>query len=68
MTPDKDKMASRRHALKCLAYGGAGTLFTLAGVEKIHIDKQGFAHVPKGPGIGARIDWDLVERYKVCEI
>lgn len=43
-------------------------LFTLCGVEKIHIDKQGFAHVPKGPGIGARIDWDLVERYKVCEI
>lgn len=43
-------------------------LFTLAGVEKIHIDREGFAHVPKGPGIGARIDWDLVERYKVCEI
>jgi len=43
-------------------------LFTLGGVEKIHIDGQGFAHVPKGPGIGARIDWDLVNRYKVCEI
>ncbi|NML47240.1 mandelate racemase [Ramlibacter sp. G-1-2-2] len=43
-------------------------LFTLCGVEKIHIDREGFAHVPKGPGIGARIDWDLVEKYKVCEI
>lgn len=43
-------------------------LFTLAGVEKLHIDKEGFVHVPEGPGIGARIDWDLVERYKVCEI
>jgi L-alanine-DL-glutamate epimerase-like enolase superfamily enzyme len=43
-------------------------LFTLAGVEKLHIDKEGFVHVPKGPGIGARVDWDLVERYKVCEI
>ena len=40
-------------------------LFTLAGVEKIHIDREGFAHVPQGPGIGARIDWELVERYKV---
>ena len=43
-------------------------LFTLGGVEKIHIDAQGFAHVPPGPGIGARIDWDLVERYKIAEI
>jgi L-alanine-DL-glutamate epimerase-like enolase superfamily enzyme len=43
-------------------------LFTLAGIEKIHIDAEGFAHVPKGPGIGARVDWDLVERYKVTEI
>lgn len=43
-------------------------LFTLAGVDKLHIDKEGFVHVPKGPGIGARIDWDLVNRYKVCEI
>jgi L-alanine-DL-glutamate epimerase-like enolase superfamily enzyme len=43
-------------------------LFTLAGVEKLHIDREGFVHVPEGPGIGARIDWDLVERYKVCEI
>jgi len=44
------------------------SLFTLGGVEKILIDKEGFAHVPEGPGIGARIDWDLVERYKVAEI
>jgi L-alanine-DL-glutamate epimerase-like enolase superfamily enzyme len=43
-------------------------LFTLCGVEKIHIDREGFAHVPKGPGIGSKVDWELVERYKVCEI
>jgi L-alanine-DL-glutamate epimerase-like enolase superfamily enzyme len=43
-------------------------LFTLGGVEKIHIDGEGFAHVPKGPGIGAQIDWELVERYKVAEV
>ncbi|HUL48198.1 MAG TPA: metallophosphoesterase [Steroidobacteraceae bacterium] len=29
--PDKTPVASRRDALKCLAFGGAGTLFTLAG-------------------------------------
>lgn len=43
-------------------------LFTLCGVEKIRIDSEGFAHVPEGPGIGARIDWELVERYKVAEL
>jgi hypothetical protein len=31
MSADAIDAASRRHALKCLAYGGAGTLFTLAG-------------------------------------
>ena len=31
MSADAVNAASRRHALKCLAYGGAGTLFTLAG-------------------------------------
>ena len=29
--PDSSSLQSRRNALKCLAYGGAGTLFTLAG-------------------------------------
>ncbi len=28
---DESRHISRRSALKCLAYGGAGTLFTLAG-------------------------------------
>ena len=31
MPSDAENAASRRHALKCLAFGGAGTLFTLAG-------------------------------------
>jgi 3',5'-cyclic AMP phosphodiesterase CpdA len=31
MTAHEDNTVSRRDALKCLAYGGAGTLFTLAG-------------------------------------
>jgi len=29
--PDPTTLAARRNALKCLAFGGAGTLFTLAG-------------------------------------
>jgi hypothetical protein len=29
--PDENLLQSRRNALKCLAYGGAGTLFVLAG-------------------------------------
>jgi hypothetical protein len=31
MTDDNPIVTSRRHALRCLAFGGAGTLFTLAG-------------------------------------
>ena len=31
MTVSNDKLLSRRDALKCLAYGGTGTLFVLAG-------------------------------------
>lgn len=39
------------------------------GVENpIEIDREGFAHVPKGPGLGTRVDWDFVKRYKVAEI
>jgi len=39
------------------------------GVEKfIEIDSEGFAHVPKGPGLGMKIDWDFVKRYAVLEL
>lgn len=39
------------------------------GVEKfIEIDSEGFAHVPKGPGLGMKIDWDFVNKYKVAEL
>ena len=38
MSVDDPKTASRRNALKCLAYGGAGTLFTLAGGVLTPID------------------------------
>jgi L-alanine-DL-glutamate epimerase-like enolase superfamily enzyme len=39
------------------------------GVENpIEIDKEGFAHVPKGPGLGTTIDWDWVKHHKVAEL
>jgi L-alanine-DL-glutamate epimerase-like enolase superfamily enzyme len=43
-------------------------LFNFGVEEFIHIDAQGFAHVPKGPGIGMKIDWDFVKRYAVAEL
>ena len=36
--------------------------------EFIHIDAQGFAHLPKGPGLGMKIDWEFVKRYAVAEL
>ena len=39
------------------------------GVEKfIEIDKDGFAHVPEGPGLGMKIDWNFVRRYAIAEM
>ncbi len=34
-------------------------------VEDITVDKQGLVHAPKGPGLGAKIDFDLIERKKI---
>jgi L-alanine-DL-glutamate epimerase-like enolase superfamily enzyme len=39
------------------------------GVEKdIEIDKQGYAHVPKGPGLGMKIDWDYINKLTIATI
>jgi L-alanine-DL-glutamate epimerase-like enolase superfamily enzyme len=35
-------------------------------VNEIEIDQEGMAHCPDTPGIGAEIDFDLVERMKVA--
>ena len=45
---DSSSPPTRRHALKCLAYGGAGTLFTLAGGIFTPIDLALAASEPKG--------------------
>lgn len=34
----------------------------------LHIDDEGFVHVPQGPGIGLEIDWEFIERHKVQEL
>lgn len=39
------------------------------GVKKdIEIDKQGYAHVLKGPGLGMEIDWDYINKYTIATI
>jgi 3',5'-cyclic AMP phosphodiesterase CpdA len=52
--PDDKSLQSRRSALKCLAYGGAGTLFALSGgvftpidLARAAVDKQGAARLGK---------------------
>jgi L-alanine-DL-glutamate epimerase-like enolase superfamily enzyme len=35
-------------------------------VEDIEIDAEGFVHAPMGPGLGARIDFELVKRKTVA--
>jgi Calcineurin-like phosphoesterase len=51
--PDKPSLRSRRSALKCMAYGGAGTLFALAGgvftpIElAVAAERQGVARLGK---------------------
>jgi L-alanine-DL-glutamate epimerase-like enolase superfamily enzyme len=40
-------------------------LFDLGTREPVHIDSEGFAHIPDAPGIGVEIDWELVEKSKI---
>jgi len=43
---DRDPAVTRRHALKCMAFGGAGTLFTLSGGILTPFDLAGAADEP----------------------
>jgi 3',5'-cyclic AMP phosphodiesterase CpdA len=45
---DDQSLLSRRNALKCMAYGGAGTLFALSGGVFTPIDLAMAAEYPKG--------------------
>jgi L-alanine-DL-glutamate epimerase-like enolase superfamily enzyme len=42
--------------------------FHFEACEPIHIDSEGFAHVPQGPGLGVEIDWEFIEAHKVAEL
>ncbi|HEY2678945.1 MAG TPA: metallophosphoesterase [Steroidobacteraceae bacterium] len=48
--PENPSLQSRRNALKCLAYGGAGTLFALSGGVFAPIDLAIAASDPKAAG------------------
>jgi len=33
--------------------------------QEIEVDRNGYVHAPTGPGLGADIDFDLIERKKL---
>jgi L-alanine-DL-glutamate epimerase-like enolase superfamily enzyme len=35
-------------------------------VDDLEVDREGLVRVPEGPGLGAKIDFDLIERKKVA--
>jgi L-alanine-DL-glutamate epimerase-like enolase superfamily enzyme len=37
-------------------------------VEDIEVDAQGLVHAPTAPGLGARIDFDLIARRKTATL
>ena len=37
-------------------------------VQDIEVDKNGLVHAPQGPGLGAEIDFELIERNKVADL
>ena len=34
----------------------------------IRIDAEGFVHVPEGPGLGMKIDFDLLDNHAICKV
>ena len=48
---DDGSVISRRNALKCMAYGGAGTLFVLAGGVFTPVDLARAASAPVGSSL-----------------
>ena len=37
-------------------------------IRDIEVDADGLVHAPKGPGLGAEIDFELIERHKIAEL
>lgn len=43
-------------------------VFNFGVKEDIEIDKQGYAHVPKAPGLGMEVDWDYINQHTIATI
>jgi L-alanine-DL-glutamate epimerase-like enolase superfamily enzyme len=41
-------------------------LYNFGLVEQIHVDSEGYAHVPQGPGLGIALDWDFIDKATVA--
>ena len=41
-------------------------VFNFAVERDIEIDREGYAHVPKGPGLGMKIDWDYIKKQTIA--
>ena len=37
-------------------------------IQDIEVDEKGMVHAHQGPGLGAEIDFDLIEKNKLAEI
>ncbi len=50
--------------LEVLAFNRAGdhslAHFSYGLIESFEVDRNGDVHAPTGPGLGAEIDWDLI--------
>ena len=42
--------------------------FCFGARNPITIDKDGFVHVPNGPGLGVEIDFDLLDNNLICRV
>jgi L-alanine-DL-glutamate epimerase-like enolase superfamily enzyme len=40
-------------------------IFDIGTKDLIRIDKQGYVHAPKKPGLGIDVDWDYIEKYSI---
>ena len=36
--------------------------------EGIKIDNEGYAHVPKGPGLGLEVDWEYIDGHTIATL
>jgi len=42
--------------------------FTFGVRNPIRIDAEGWVHAPQGPGLGADLDWDVLDNNTIAEV